>query len=290
MTVLKKNKLYLYMLVLSSLILLIVFTLLWMRSNNRAKYEKLHAYKQELESDLNIDYESGAGYDLISSTNKGTQPDNGQSINNIEDLPSEVIIDPTIPIPDYTYQTNPSKDFLAINPDYLGWIKIPGTGIDYPYVRSMDNEDYLKLDFFTKSYSEAGTLFLDYRNLGNFLDQHMLIYGHNMKDQSMFHDLIKYHDQDFYRKNNLIEVEGLYGKKTFQVLSVYEISADDYEFTLHFNSQKDFTDYLTSLQKLSVHHAEIGPDSVLSLLTLVTCSYGVNNGRTILHAVEIQED
>ena len=188
--------------------------------------------------------------------------------------------------PPYVYQANENTKWLAINPDYFGWLKIPGTNIDYPYVRSDDNVDYLDLDFY-RNPSEAGALFMDYRNLGNFNDQHTLIYGHYMKNKSMFHNLTNYHSAEYFYENQRIEISGLYDEKTYLIFSVYEISADDYTFTLDFDTDEAYSKYLDGLSNLSMHAADFEIDPTQPLLTLVTCSYGVGNGRTIVHAVAL---
>lgn len=192
-------------------------------------------------------------------------------------------------IPLTAFNENTNKPWLSINQDFMGWLQIPGTNIDYPYVRSQDNEDYLKRDF-NGNYSEAGTLFMDYRNLGNFNDQHTLIYGHNMKNKSMFHNLTYYQDPDFFSQNQLIKLSGLYETRTYKIFSVYEISADGYVFTLNFKNNADYLAYLIALEDLSLHRQDIELKANQRLLTLVTCSYGVNNGRTIVHAIEVSDE
>ena len=217
-----------------------------------------------------------------------------QEINEVEDSVTESkldIIDSTTNSTDnsnnkYTYEPNENSKWLAINTDYFGWIKIAGSNIDYPFVRSHDNKDYLTLDF-NKNFSDAGTLFMDYRNLGNFNDQHTIIYGHYMKNQTLFHNLTLYHEKAYFEKNQIIELSGLYETKTYKIFSVYEISADDYAFTLDFNDDQVYQSYLDSLIKLSLHTVSFELDSTRKLLSLVTCSYGVNNGRTIIHAIEL---
>jgi len=200
-----------------------------------------------------------------------------------EDMPTTD--EATSKINQYTYKPNENTKWLAINPDYFGWIKIAGTNIDYPFVRSDDNIDYLTLDF-NGNYSDAGTLFMDYRNLGNFNDQHAIIYGHYMKNKTLFHNLTLYHDKAYYEKNQIIEIAGLYETKTYKIFSVYEISADDYAFTLDFDDESAYQNYLDTLVKQSLHASDLEIDVANKLLSLVTCSYGVGNGRTIVHAIE----
>lgn len=187
---------------------------------------------------------------------------------------------------DFQYRENPTKEWLNINPDYMGWITIANTNINYPYVRSKDNEDYLERDFYRQK-SAAGAIFMDYRNLGNFNDRHTILYGHNMKSKTMFHQLNNYEDKGFFEENLVIEISGLYETKTFQVFSAYEVSANEYIFQLNFQNQEEYHRYLQSIASLSLHTNAVALDPNQKLLTLATCSYGVDNGRFVIHALEI---
>ena len=85
----------------------------------------------------------------------------------------------------------PKIDFdglRAINEDVVAWIQIPGIGVDYPVVQGKDNEHYLHYTFDGKA-NKAGSIFLDYRNRVDFTDRKVILYGHNMKDGSMFSNL-----------------------------------------------------------------------------------------------------
>jgi len=186
----------------------------------------------------------------------------------------------------FQYRENPAKEWLNINPDYMGWITIENTNINYPYVRSKDNEDYLERDFYRQK-SVAGAIFMDYRNLGNFNDSHTILYGHNMKSRTMFHQLNNYEDKAFFEGNPVIEISGHYETKTFQVFSAYEVSADEYIFQMSFQDQEDYHLYLKSIAALSLHIPAFELDPNQRLLTLATCSYGVDNGRFVVHALEI---
>lgn len=240
--------------------------------------------------------EAQSTYEALSQERTQQEIKKAASINEAQRNPASGItsgnasgIEPIASYTAFPYKENLNKEWLNINPDYMGWLRVPGTTIDYPYVRGGDNDYYLKRDFYGK-YSEAGTLFMDYRNLGSFNDQHTLIYGHNMKNKSMFHSLTYYQDYKFFEENQWIELSGLYETRTFKIFSVYEISADDYAFILDFETPEQYQDYLVTLEKLSLHsekHA-FTADPNQKLLTLVTCSYGVNNGRTIVHAVEVR--
>lgn len=257
-----KNKITLtVIMIMASLILMGTTFVAWQRYQNQKNYEVLAEIRAEQD-----------------------EPTSSAPKENIEeDMPTTD--EATSKIDQYIYKPNENTKWLAINPDYFGWIKIAGTNIDYPFVRSDDNIDYLTLDF-NGSYSDAGTLFMDYRNLGNFNDKHSIIYGHYMKNKTLFHNLTLYHEKDYYDKNQIIEIAGLYETKTYKIFSVYEISADDYAFTLNFDEESDYQTYIETLAKLSLHTVDFEVDGTKRLLSLVTCSYGVGNGRTIVHAIE----
>lgn len=96
-------------------------------------------------------------------------------------------------------------DFEAlkqINADIVAWIRIPGV-LDYPVVQGTDNSYYLHHTF-RREYNIAGSIFLDARNTADFSDSKNIIYGHNMRDGSMFHVLRKFQDLDFYQANREI--------------------------------------------------------------------------------------
>lgn len=91
-------------------------------------------------------------------------------------------------------------ELQKINPDIVAWIRIDGLGIDYPVVQGEDNEHYLYYTFRGEA-NVAGSIFLDYRNKADFSDSKIILYGHNMKNGSMFGSLKKYQDESVFREN-----------------------------------------------------------------------------------------
>ena len=105
----------------------------------------------------------------------------------------------------------------------------------------------------------------------------------------MFHDLVKFHDKKFLKDNPNILISDLYTTRTFQIISVYEVSADDYTLPINFTDSAAYSTILENLDSRSMYPIQSVVDQKSELLTLITCSYGVNNGRTIVHAVEINK-
>lgn len=95
------------------------------------------------------------------------------------------------------------EGFRAVNEDIVAWIQVPGIGVDYSVVQGMDNEHYLHYTFDGKA-NKAGSIFLDYRNRPEFTDSKVILYGHNMKDGSMFSNLKKYQDVDFRKEQGRV--------------------------------------------------------------------------------------
>ena len=98
-----------------------------------------------------------------------------------------------------------SDNLFEKNIDYRGWIKIDNTNINYPILQGQDNEEYLYKDI-NNEYIVSGSIFMNYLNNG-FDDQNTVLFGHNMKNGTMFANLKKYKEEDFFYNNNDIEIE-----------------------------------------------------------------------------------
>ena len=179
----------------------------------------------------------------------------------------------------------PRHDLAALaaeNPDCVGWLTIPDTGIDYPVMHTPDTpEHYLRRDFYGESAS-GGTPFLDGRNAALAEGQNLILYGHNMMDGSMFKPLISYLDGDFHAAHRDIFLE-LNGKQYhYEVLAVVETSVDSplYRYTELGDPEKesDFRSALFDAADLEViHHTE-------GYLTLSTCNNGGGDSRVLVVA------
>ena len=137
----------------------------------------------------------------------------------------------------------PEIDFdglRAINGDIVAWIQIPGLGVDYPVVQGKDNEHYLHYTFDGKA-NKAGSIFLDYRNRSDFTDSKVILYGHNMKDGSMFSNLKKYQDAGFRKEQGRVFIYLPEKTLTYEVIecrgvtetnSVYEMDNKEKQMIL----------------------------------------------------------
>ncbi|MCC5890289.1 MAG: class B sortase [Alkalibacterium sp.] len=187
----------------------------------------------------------------------------------------------------FEFSPNTFSSYLSINPDFTGWLSIDNTGIDYPVVKGRDNEFYLEHDFYKEAHP-FGSIFMDYRNVGNGQDNHTIIYGHYTPNGHMFADLENYLSEDFFLDNNTITLHDMFAERTYEIFSVHIAPADPYFINESFRNP-DMTDYMTDLQDRSVHQTDAEFNDDTRLLTLISCNYTVDDGRIYLHAIEIDE-
>lgn len=175
----------------------------------------------------------------------------------------------------------------AINPDLVGWIKVPGTMIDVQVVQTDSAEaEYLHKDFYGDA-SRYGTPYMDYRNDPKYLSQNTTIYGHHMQDGLVFADLKKYKTIEGFKEAPIFYFDTLYKKYAFKVYAViisnaYEEDDNGYIFNYtipNFKSGEHFMSYIAALdeRKLYTTGVDIKPDD--KILTLSTCTYEFDRAR-----------
>ncbi len=167
------------------------------------------------------------------------------------------------------------NELKKVNPDVVGWIRIPGTVVDYPIVKGKTNDTYIHTTFEGKSPSSAGAIFLDYRNSGRLDDYVSVIYGHNMKNGSMFSGLKKYLKEDYRNENKYIEIYTPQWSKVYTPVFIYTGHYSDpaYDFTIR--NKESYVKWLMDREKQSKFKSpETGTDK--NSIILSSC-YG-NNG------------
>lgn len=180
---------------------------------------------------------------------------------------------------------------LEQNPDTIGEIKIAGTAIDYPVVQGEDNVYYIDHSF-DKEPAKEGAIFLDHHcqihDLGK--QRHLVLYGHHMKDGSMFKPLIHYKSAEFFHTNYLIEFNTLYGDYTWEIFSVYVTPTTFNYIDTTFLSDASFLKFARTCQDKSMHEnlIELKEDDVI--LTLSTCCYDFENARFVVQARLVRDE
>lgn len=173
----------------------------------------------------------------------------------------------------------------AVSEDIVGWVAIEGTRVNYPVVRGIDNEYYLKRMIDGKRNS-AGSIFMDYRNAPDFTDVNTVLYGHNMNNGSMFADIREYRSQEFYDEHPTLMVMTPDGNHLYEVVAGYVASVDMPAWQIEFESDEDVMKWAQKALKRSdfVSTVELKPGD--RYLTLSTCTYERDNARYVLVAVE----
>lgn len=177
----------------------------------------------------------------------------------------------------------------AKNEDVVGWISIPDTNIDYPILHDAeDNEKYLHTDFEGKE-NQYGAIYLDSDSEQDFSSWNNPIYGHHMKDGSMFKDIVKFKDEQFFKTHQFFEIYTPERTIHLKAVSCYYTDANGIARKTQFESQKTFDAWVQDRLEPCTY-AEIPGESVKSIFTFVTCSYEKQNARTLLFAVEVDEN
>ncbi len=200
--------------------------------------------------------------------------------NNYHEVRQYRIVDEMI-----NQENNVNIDFKSleeINADVVGWIGYEGFEIDYPLVQSEDNQFYLN-HLFTLERNKLGAIFLDYRNQSDFSDRNTIVYGHNMKDGSMFSSLSNYKKQEYYNANPnlLIATKDNIYRVDFFAGVVIDGSYESVRFD--FINDDDFNLYIDSLVQNSTFNSKVNVEAQDRIVSLVTCSYEYNNARYALY-------
>jgi len=182
-------------------------------------------------------------------------------------------------------------DIYAMNTDLVGWIRIPGLGIDYPVVQTTDDSYYLKHDF-NKQSSAYGTIFLSAGNgYKDGLDLNTVIYGHAMRrDKQMFSRLHDYKDSKAFIENPIIEFNTLYENYKFKVYCAFIANGSsaqdngyllDYTFT-ELSSTESFAGFVAEINQRKLYSTGTDILPTDKIITLSTCSYEFDNARLVV--------
>lgn len=158
-----------------------------------------------------------------------------------------------------------------INSDVVGWIKVNGTNINYPFVQSKDNKYYLTHSF-SKSYNNAGLVFLDYRN-NNINNRNTIIYAHGRTDKTMFGTLRKVLNNGWINNTNNYVIKIFTEKENslWQIFSIYHIPTTNDYLQTEFKDEREYQRFLNILKNRSNHNFNTSITSNDTILTLSTC-------------------
>ena len=185
-----------------------------------------------------------------------------------------------------------SVDFdklLSVNDEVCGWIYSPDTAINYVIAQAEDNNQYLH-HLLDDTYSEGGTLFMDCECAPNFAGANSIIYGHNMRDGSMFRSLTSYREQSYYDAHPVLYLNTPTQNYKIEVFTAYTCNYDSDTYMLSFASEQDYMDYLTKMKSQSDFECDVMPTSSERVITLSTCTYEYDNARYVVQGKLIPLD
>lgn len=238
---------------------------------------------------------------LRAESESSTEPDAAEpsALPEVTLVPPMVIAD-VVPIEsaESTVQPTVSPFFthadlntcLAINPDFIGWLTIPGTDIDYPVVLTSDAEFYLTHDFMRQE-SIIGCLFSPDRT-DYATSQNIAVYGHHMRrsrSTTMFQPLHEYKSADFCDNHSEIQFGTLYGSRRYTVFAVISKRESDWDAAVaDFDSAEAFQAFLDRAQALSLYDTGVNVTADDRILTLITCDrdYDSADGQLVIMAVQ----
>lgn len=176
------------------------------------------------------------------------------------------------------------KELKRINPDTVGWIRFEHMDISYPIVQGNDNDYYLTHSFY-KEEIKCGSIFIEAENAPDFSDRNTFIYGHNMKDKSMFAKLNMFKDEQVYRENPeflIYTEEGIY---RYSIFSCYQADVSWDSFVYQFADEQQYGEWLQKIKGRSLYDTGVKPKAEQKTVTLMTCTPAGEEYRFLVHGV-----
>ena len=188
-----------------------------------------------------------------------------------------------------TYKTIDFAGMQAVNEDVIGWIQIEDTLVDYPLLDADDNKYYLNHTY-DKQWSSYGSIFLEPRNIPDLSEQHLVVYGHNMKNEAMFGSLLDYKLQEHADAHKEIVICMPDRDLIYQVFSAYTAHVDSATYRMSFADTSSFVEMANFMKENSVIDTGIVPDADDQILTLSTCTpEGAKKYRFVVNAVLVED-
>lgn len=200
----------------------------------------------------------------------------------VPELPPEPVLPPYESPIDFNY-------WWSINPDVIGYVHVPGTNIDYPILYDKDdNERYLHESIDGKT-TVHGSIYLDNLAKPDFTSRNNLIYGHNMRDGSMFKDVVKYKKVDYLKEHQTVYIYTPEREIKLRAIAAFYGTPDGKARQTIFLDNTEFGKFITARLAHSKDVGELPGNDVsriTQLFCLVTCSYEFDNARTFLYCIK----
>ena len=217
-----------------------------------------------------------------------------QDDENTEIIEQKEEIPKSNPYWDYIYMPLIDVDFSELkqlNSDTVGWIKVEGTIINYPFVQSNDNNYYLRRSY-DRTYNTGGWIFLDYRNNINNLSKNTVIYGHDRKDDSMFGSLSNIYTKKWQqdKNNHIIKISTPNENTMWQIFSIYHLPVTNDYIKTNFKNDNEFQNFIDMISNRTMFDFDTKATVEDKILTLSTCYGSAGKERTVVHAKLIKKE
>ncbi len=221
--------------------------------------------------------------------------DDKKTENEFSDLQSMIDVAAT-PAPAGDDTVSNGAKFAALkdqNSDFMGWISIEGTSLDFPVMYAPDNKDYYLKHDFKHQYSDYGVPYLDEKTTigANAQSNNLIVYGHNMKTGTIFGCLTEYKKAAYYQEHPYIEFDTLYGDAKYEVFAAFAIDVvqdTSFVYNQYVDMDEDtYSAYVDEVIRRSDVDSGIHPVYGEQLLTLSTCEYSSANGRYVVVARKV---
>lgn len=241
-------------------------------------------------------------YDIVAENSTTPAPQSIHSAQETIGSTSDEVMSNDLPVeteltePDLKTEPVPLPQYaplVEMNHDFFGWLSIEGTEIDYPVMYTPDETEYYLRRAFDGSYSGSGVLFLD----GNCAadGNYYLIYGHHMKNETMFGQLPRYANKDFWEDHPVIRLDTLYEQREYIVIAAFLSRIYDkneqgvfryYEY-FDLSDEAIFGEYVQQVKAAALYDTGITAEYGDELLVLSTCNYHTANGRFVVVAKRV---
>ena len=175
-------------------------------------------------------------------------------------------------------------DLFLQNGDMVGWVSVADTNINYPVMQTPDNPNFYLKHGFDKTYSDYGCPYIQENCDVKTPSDNLVIYGHHMKNGTMFSDLTKFEDKSFWESHKTITFNTLTDKQEYEVVAVFKTVAYSQEGFCYYDfvnvdTAEDFDSYIVKCKELALFDTGVNAQYGDKLITLSTCEYSQNNGR-----------
>lgn len=213
-----------------------------------------------------------------------------------EKLQQEVVKEEPKPVEEPEPEPEPTVeipiDFAALqqqNPDVYAWIQVPGTEVDYPILQSSNDNTYYLNHTIDGEEKKEGAIFTENYNTKTFEDPNTVIYGHDMKNGSMFQSIHKYMDRSFFDNNRDIVIYMPNQIFRYKIFAAYLTDNRHLLMNYNFWSKDEYQQYLNSISSMRDMNAFIDTSMEVTnedkIITLSTCYAGISTQRYLVQAV-----